>query len=125
GKEVAGAVSPRVAALLEGATKAMMMTRTKTVGALLLVLTLLAAAGVGAREALSASSYAATDEGITPTQPASHDPKANEETQIHADSHGDPLPAGAQARLGTTRFRHQEPVADAVFGKDGKTLITG
>src|SRR5438105_436168 len=41
-----------------------------------------------------------------------------------ADLHGDPLPAGALARLGTTRWRHGANVTFVAFGSDGNTLIT-
>src|SRR5262245_4681544 len=43
--------------------------------------------------------------------------------QPAADLHGDPLPAGAVARLGSTRWRHGGP-ATAVAFVDAKTLIT-
>src|SRR5690242_20521389 len=40
---------------------------------------------------------------------------------------GDPegeLPAGAIARLGTTRFRHADPVTAIAFAADGQTIVT-
>jgi WD40 repeat protein len=40
------------------------------------------------------------------------------------DAHGDSLPVGALARLGTTRLRHQGDVTFVGFGAHGKTLVT-
>jgi WD40 repeat protein len=41
-----------------------------------------------------------------------------------ADAHGDPLPAGVLARLGTTRLRQGADVTFVSFGPGGKTLLT-
>jgi WD40 repeat protein len=41
-----------------------------------------------------------------------------------ADPQGDALPAGALARLGTTRLRHDGDVRFVFFGADGKSLLT-
>src|SRR5262249_8895956 len=41
-----------------------------------------------------------------------------------ADSHGDPLPGGALARLGPTRLRHGADITFVAFGPEGKSLIT-
>ena len=42
----------------------------------------------------------------------------------HVDLHGDRLPDGAVARLGTNRFNHASNVGPVVFTPDGKAIIS-
>jgi WD40 repeat protein len=44
---------------------------------------------------------------------------------VRADRHGDPLPPGAIARLGTLRFGHRAVKWSVAFAPDGKTLLAG
>src|SRR4051794_22061662 len=44
---------------------------------------------------------------------------------MQTDRYGDPLPAGAFARMGTLRFGRCEQVIAATFSSDGKLMATG
>jgi RNA polymerase sigma factor (sigma-70 family) len=53
--------------------------------------------------------------------------RAGEKPRSRTDRFGDALPAGAVARMGTVRFRHDHPYLFLLpkFSPDGKVLVTG
>src|SRR5262249_55395758 len=105
----AGAISAEVAALAEGVLRGLLVSRLRTAVVCLLVAVL---AGLGAHQTLALA---------PPPVPRAATPSAPAEARDH---HGDALPPGAVARLGTVRFRHGSTVTGLAFAPDGKTLMS-
>ncbi len=114
------AAPPGPAALAEGALRAMSCARRKGTAAVLAAL-LLAGAGAGALVYRPAPAGPRPEQG---PRPAAAGPRA-EGRPAATDRYGDPLPAGALTRLGTTRFRHQHTVRGVAYSRDGTLLATG
>jgi RNA polymerase sigma factor (sigma-70 family) len=125
-KVTTGAVSAEVAAITEGVVKAMLLSKLKHGGVLVLTLTLLASGGgLAARHARDVMSEEPGSQAATKQQPAEkQQPNQAKGKQPPTDLYGDPLPDGAISRLGTVRLRHSESVNWLQFTPDGKSLVS-
>jgi RNA polymerase sigma factor (sigma-70 family) len=112
---VRGGGAPEVVALAEETLRGLTAAKTKLGLVLLLAAGALAAgAGLVAHQVLAAQQPAAP--GTSRTEPGPPRPRT--------DRYGDPLPAGAVARLGTTRLRSGYATNAVAFTPDGKVLVT-
>jgi RNA polymerase sigma factor (sigma-70 family) len=107
------AATTSTAALLAGSVMQQMASvKLKVLAAVLLVVGVVAAGGVG----------------MQTQQPADKEPVAEKLPQQRpgprTDLYGDVLPEGAVARLGTLRFNHGDGLSNLLFTPDGKTIIS-
>jgi RNA polymerase sigma factor (sigma-70 family) len=91
-------------------------------GRLTSAMTLLLAVALAGGVALAARQRPA-DEPDPPRQEV-RQPQPPEREKATTDAHGDPLPEGALARLGTVRFRHGGPISGVAFAPDGRWLAS-
>jgi RNA polymerase sigma factor (sigma-70 family) len=119
GNPGAAGVSPQAAALAKEALRTMPRAPWPAALPVVLAVGLLA---VGAGVLLHPSSPA---EPPPPAAPQADQPETERESREPLDRHGDPLPPGARARLGTVRLRHGGAINSAAFSPDGRLLATG
>jgi RNA polymerase sigma factor (sigma-70 family) len=127
GIPVGGTISAKVAMLVEVAAKTMSTTK-RAVVAFLFVASVLAASGGGLAYRAWAECRAEIIRPLALPPPAngSDGPQAKKEGPFRlTDRHGDLLPFGASARLGTVRLRHGDTVSSVAYAPDGKTIATG
>jgi WD40 repeat protein len=116
-----GMISTQAMVLMQATTRAMLRSKIKTVLALLLAAALFSAgAGTVAHQFLAdkkqPTAVAEKNTGDPPRHAA--------EPADPVDHQGDPLPAGAVARLGTTRFRHMHTISSLAYSADGSRLAS-
>jgi RNA polymerase sigma factor (sigma-70 family) len=119
---VAGGIAPDVVALAEGVMKGTTVAKAKIGLVLLLSAGVLAAgASLVAQRVLAAKQPEVSD-------PPGKGPEKKQEEKAPqrrlTDRSGDPLPAGAVRRLGTTRLRHGWHTFSLAFSPDGKVLAS-
>jgi WD40 repeat protein len=113
----AGPISSSVLTLVEGVIRQMFLTRIKVAAALLLTLGLLGA-GAGLLTARG------TPQPGQPAPRSGDSPRGGEKADDEARFES-PLPAGALARLGTSRFQHATDIRGLAFSPDGKVIASG
>jgi RNA polymerase sigma factor (sigma-70 family) len=120
-----GAPSARAAALAQGVIRAMFATQLKGGAVMLVALGLLAAGtAAAARQAFAAPQAVAQQAGGAPRPTVEPEQSQHAGEPAPTDRYGDPLPAGAVARLGTVRFWHGSQATKVAFSPDGKVLAS-
>jgi RNA polymerase sigma factor (sigma-70 family) len=115
-----GTVAAEVVAIAEEGIRSMAVSKAKVVLGLLVVLGIVAA-GVGALARPQPASGQREEKQVGGPREQGP-PKPQAEKQAPIDLHGDALPDGALARLGTLRWRAGSELDSLAYAPDGKTL---
>jgi WD40 repeat protein len=125
-REGGDAASVDVAALAESAINSMSVPKGRLGLALLLAASVAAGTGALAHQALATKEPPTQpQEQEKPAAPPGPGRLASGVGGLGVDRYGDPLPAGAVARLGTMRFRHVGDVISVVYSPDGQVIASG
>jgi RNA polymerase sigma factor (sigma-70 family) len=114
------ASSPIAAALADSILKGMFAGKLAGVTALVLTMAL----GVSAVALVYRTLARETPDDKPPDARAAPKEADASKPRARTDALGDPLPAGAIARLGTVRLRHAKRITLAAFTPDGKCLVS-
>jgi RNA polymerase sigma factor (sigma-70 family) len=120
GAAAGGPVAERVANLAARSASGLLAGKFKVAAAVMLAVavTVAGAAGIAA---LPTSASPVEEPGSPPSPPAA---QADDKPRPRVDRFDDPLPDGAVARIGTTRFRHGDFIQSLAFAAEGKRLLS-
>jgi RNA polymerase sigma factor (sigma-70 family) len=116
GQSVAALVSFPAVALARGLSRTWFLARLKTVAAILLV------AGGQAAGAWTLAGLGHVEKHAADAEVSGAD-QAKPQEEARTDRFGDPLPAGAVARLGTVRWRHEDWVGPFALAPNGSAIF--
>ncbi len=115
---IEGGVARDVVALAEESMRSAVLSRERVLLSLLLMVGVVVAGVAGVGYKAPAAKAPGEKTALVPRQPP-------EKQRTRPDRHGDPLPEGAVARLGTVRWRAGGEINELTFAPDGKTLVAG
>ncbi|HEY7311659.1 MAG TPA: sigma-70 family RNA polymerase sigma factor [Gemmataceae bacterium] len=115
--------SPSVAVLAQAGLRTLSAAKLKMMGMGLAAL-LMAAGTAGVIGQALTTKQPETPAAPPPRAKVAAEPKKAEAARVRTDRHGDPLPDGAIARLGTVRWRHGDLVHALAYSPDGKRIVT-
>ncbi len=110
--------TPAIVALAEAGASALTVGK----GKLILAMVFLATTAVGVAGSLLTTTKTPEPSASLPREKAAPEPKKPQPPQVRLDRHGDPLPEGAIARLGSLRFHVPDQIKTLAFSSKGRTL---
>lgn len=123
GGTAATPVAPSVAELMRRGATAMLAAKIKRMVCLFMLIFVAVGAGAIMPRAFLAGSQESSAEPPQPTVVGEAPKPPGSVPQKRLDIHGDPLPPGAVARLGTVRFRHEDAIGPFAISPDGRTIV--
>jgi RNA polymerase sigma factor (sigma-70 family) len=124
GQVLGTGIPARPVLLAKAALRSMVLTKIKVTAGAALMLSVLAAAGLGALRAAVEKPPVAQGTEAPSSGPDRAEAKPAPAAGVPVDAFGDPLPADALARLGTVRLRHGATPFAIDFSPDGQALAS-